>query len=431
MTGIDQLFLLARELFHRVITETGRTSWPKDYKDSYIRDIAKQNSLTSRQLSPAILQKSKEEIQTTIENYDKNYQLFLSYYRLYESLGTKLIGIYHLNTIPKNDRQNFFNKDKELSYNFGFNENWQVIEYIIKNEIAKATLAKTSFQPVNATLKRSNFDNDTIWDAIKEAATKVLHTGENLLEVRATIVAERRSIITLTVDLNNYILEIGNDLFQSDQEGNRITNEVRDKDRKTALRVIGEYLDISQAGTQALIGTLSDIQPVAGKITEETLNGTQDEDLLIVRIMSKFHAKNIYEDRLSEDAEISMPNQKLLEIMKNAGKFYDEHGTFEGFLAEHPEHRTNEATYTQQLSSTGADIFIVKAYALTIRSTQDFEKSPFTGAMKDKVIDYITYQIDIHRGEVEIKNGNFSEQAQRTFLDRIIQIDQQTRIRRD
>jgi hypothetical protein len=421
---------IARELLHRVITENGRTSWQKDFRDSYIKDLAKQNALSSRKLSPAIFQKSKEEIQTTIEAYDKNYKLFLSYYRLYESLGTKLIGIYHLNDIPVKDRQKFLDQQKIMSYNFGINKDWQVSEYIIKDNIAKVTLAKTAFQPINATLKRSNFDDDVIWIAIKETATKVLHTGENLLEVRATITAERRSIVTISIDLKQNVIEIGNDLFQSDQEGNRITNEARDNDRKSVLRVLGEYLEISQAGTQELIGTLSDTNPVVSRKTEEELHGTQDEAILVVRVMSKYHVKNIDEDRLSEDAEISMPNQKLHDIMKSAGVFYDMNGTFEGFFSEHPEHKTDEATYTQQLTSTGADIFIAKAYALIVRNAHDFEKSPFEGAMKGKVIDYITYYLDMHRGEVEIKNGNYSEQAQRTFLDRIVQIDRQTRTKR-
>jgi hypothetical protein len=421
---------IARELFHRVITENGRTSWPKDFRDSYIKDLAKQNSLSSRKLSPAILQKPKDEIQTVIEAYDKNYNLFLSYHRLYESLGTKLIGIYHLNGIPIKDRQKFLDKQKNISYNFGFNSDWQVSEYKVKGNVVIVTLAKTAFQPINAILKRLNFNDDTVWNTIKETATKVLHTGENLLEVRATITAERRSIVTLSIDLKNNIIEIGNDLFQSDQEGNRITNEVRDNDRKSSLRILGEYLEISQAGTQELIGSLSDTSPVVTQKTEEKLHGIQDEAILIVRVMSKYHVKNIDEDRLSENAEISMPKQKLSEIMKSAGEFYDKNGTFEGFFVEHPEHNTDEATYTQQLSSTDADIFIAKAYALIVRGAQDFEKNYFEGAMKGKVIEYITYYLDMHRGEVEIKNGNYSEQAQRTFLDRIVQIDQQTRAKR-
>jgi hypothetical protein len=430
MAGNGQSLRIARELFHRVITENGRTSWPKDFRDSYIKDLAKQHSLSSRKLSPAILQKPKDEIQTAIEAYDKDYKLFLSYYRLYESLGTKLIGIYHLNNISIKDKQKFFDQQKSLSYNFGFNNDWQVSEYKIKGDVATVTLAKTAFQPINAILKRLNFDDDTVWNAIKETATKVLHTGENLLEVRATITAERRSIVTLSINFKNNTIEIGNDLFQSDQEGNRITNEVRDNDRKSALRVLGEYLEISQAGTQELIGALSDTSPVVTKKTEEKLHGIQDEEILIVRVMGKYDIKNIDEDRLSEIAEISMPKQKLSEIMKNAGDFYDKNGTFEGFFVEHPEHNTDEATYTQQLASTDADIFIAKAYALIVRNANDFEKAPFEESMKGKVIDYITYFLDMHRGEVEIKNGNYSEQAQRTFLDRIVQIDQQAKTKR-
>jgi hypothetical protein len=80
--------------------------------------------------------------------------------------------------------------------------------------------------------------------------------------------------------------------------------------------------------------------------------------------------------------------------------------------------------------NSNAEIFIVRAYAFIVRPIKDFEKSKFEGAMKDKVIDYITYLIDMHRGEVEIRTGNYSERAQRTFLNRIIQIDREARTKR-
>jgi len=430
MVGKRASLGVARELFHRVITENGRTSWPKDFKDSYIRDLAVQNSLSPRKLSPIILKKPKNEIQATIENYDAEYKLFLSYYRLYESFGTKLIGMYYLKNVPLEDKRKFLNLQKTMPYNFDSNEVWQVSEYLIKGDVAKVTLAKTAYQPVNTTLKKINFDDVAVWNIIKETAMKILHTGENLLEVRATITAEKRSIITLSVDLKTNIIEIGNDLFQSDQEGNKITNEVRDNDRRSALRVLGEYLEISQAGMEGLIDSLYDTSPVVTKKTEKELQGLHDEGMLIVRVMTKYYVKNIDEDRLSEHAEISMPNQKLHEIKKNAEIFYDKNKTFEGFFVDHPGHKTDEGTYTQQLSSTGADIFDTKAFVLIVRNAHDFEKSTFEGAMKGKVIDWLTYYLDIHRGEVEIKNGIYSEYAQRTFLDRIVQIDQQAKAKR-
>ena len=418
---------IARELFHRVITENGRTSWSMDFKNSYIRNLAIQNSLSPRKLSPTILQKPKNEIQATIENYDPEYKLFLSYHRLYESFGTKLIGMYHLKGISQEEKRKFLNPEKTMSYNFGFNEEWQVYEYLIKNGIAKVTLAKTAYQPINATLKKINFDDITVWDTIKKAAMKILHTGENLLEIRATITAEKRSIITLSVDLKTNIIEIGNDLFQADQDGNKITHQIRDSDRKSALRVLSEYLEITQASTEGLISSLSNVNPVVTQKTEKELHRMHDEVMLIVRVMAEYYVRNIDEDRLSEYVEVSMENQKLSEIKKSAEKFYDENETFEGFFEEYPEHKTDEGTYTQKLSSTDADISNTKAFVLIVRNAYDFEKHTFEGAMKGKVVDWLTYHFDIYRGEVEIRNGIYSEYAQRTFLDRIVQIDQQAK----
>ncbi|GHV84991.1 hypothetical protein AGMMS50230_05990 [Spirochaetia bacterium] len=425
-TGKDNTQKIAGELFHRVFTEISRTTWPLEYRKTYIKDLAKQNSLTSRQLSPAILNKTEEDIRTAVEAYDPNYKLFLSYYRIYESLGTKLIGLYHFKNLPDKDRHAILNTNNGRIYDFKPSTEWQVSACSIKGNGVNITLSKLALQPVNANLHRSDFPDDTTWNLIRDTASEVLHTGEELLEVRATITAEKRSIITLSIDLDNSVMEIGNDIFQADKEGNKLTHEENEKDRKSALRVAGEYLKLSSAGTQVLIDALADTSPVIGKKTEEKLHQIQDKDILIVRIMGKYHAENKDEIKLSEDAEISMPNQKLKEIIKSAEEFYNKMGTFEGFFIDYPWHKTDEGTYSQLMNSK-ADLFSVRAYALIIRPVKDFEKSTFEGSMKDKVIDYITYLIDIQRGEVEIKNGNYSEQAQRTFLDRIVQIDRQAR----
>ena len=418
---------VAKELQRLVFQKGSQVSWTTDYKKEYIKSLIHQHGLKTSQLPQSIVQKPVEEIIAAIEPYDPELKFFLHFYQQYEEFGTKQFGLYHLDPLSKENKTKILRTIAKKGYDLTSADGWAVVSCRVEHGSAFLTLSKLAVQPIRATLKRSDF-NEEVWINIRETAQTRYPGSEKLLEVKATITAEKRTIVTIKLDLEDQILEIGADVFQSDTEGKRLSQVQIKADCKSALRVAAEHLGIGESGASGLIGSLDDTLPVIRKETVSELDNTNDESLLIIRTMEKFHEENIEELKLTEDAELSYPNQEIRDIMKAAGQHYDQHGSFAGFFVDNPAYKTDEAQLTRQVRDMDAPLLQIKAYAICSRQLKDGEASTFKGYMKGKKIDFVNFHMNVLGGEVEIKNGQYSERPQRIFLDRIIQLDRQTRV---
>jgi hypothetical protein len=208
--------------------------------------------------------------------------------------------------------------------------------------------------------------------------------------------AEKRSIVTVQVDLEGNILEVGSDVFQATEDGKKLTDEQVRSDRLAALQVVDEYFALSRSGRHSLVAATEDTTPIIRPSTNEGLDKINDQELLIVRTMERCRAENEDEQKLTEDTEINLPNQELSDIVSNAAEFYDTHGTFEGFFEDHPEHQTEDAKHIRELRDSGAPITRAKAYAICIRNAEPYEESKHTQELAGKLIDYVGFDIDIH-----------------------------------
>lgn len=420
---------LALAIIHQVFGGESKKTWPYEYKKSYIREINADNALKRGEFPQAAIDGSEDKIIPLIEAYDRNYETLLKYQKAYELLGTKNIGLYHLREITERGKARILTKNKAKNYDFIQGADWQITSCSFENNKAVITVSKHAFQPFQIRLSKFDFSDGSVWHSIEETAERKSPTGEKLLEVRATLTEEKRWILTVKIDLDEALLEIGNDISQADEDGNRITPEIRESDRRHALAIVAEYFELEQGDKEVLIETLDDQHPVINKNTETKLHTVQDKVMLIVRISGKYHAENPDEKLLNEDADITLPNQKLSEIMKDAAQFYDGKGTFEGFFEAYPGHKTDEGKYTHEFN-THTELYGARAYALIISPIKIPSKNEKKGYMKGKMIESIGYHMDMERGEVEVRNGSYSESAQKDFINRIIQIDKQARARK-
>jgi hypothetical protein len=89
--------------------------------------------------------------------------------QLYEALGTKRVGIYHIPRLSAQNRAAILDRANEQQYGFSPHDDWTITSCRKVNGKALLALSKVALQPVKATLWKADFDDKT-WKAIGDTA---------------------------------------------------------------------------------------------------------------------------------------------------------------------------------------------------------------------------------------------------------------------
>lgn len=421
--GIDQdATLQARqEAFRFAFGRMRRFSWPTELKQDYFRKLNLEFQIKRGFLPLGILDSPEPgDILAAAIKYDTSLALFSVWHKRFESLGVKEIGVYRLRGVSNTDWSRV-QAGKPATVELAATKEWQLSAVEHHGDVSEFMYTRTAQKARPVAIDFRSLDQQT-QTAIREGARSKGQADDVILEVKVIVTSARRTVVLVRFDKAKETIEVAADNFQSDDDGNRLGRRGVEADTLEVLNTLVVALGLSGQAQQKVIAARLD--PVLDEAVAECLSATNSHDLLVVHRAERFEQDDVSEDRLSLRVEADLYKQRPAELEKEVAGYFDREGTFEGFLAGHPHWNSANAPTIEYMHSKGARQvgFRATAWTVAVRPAHELDgarSEGYTGHMRGKRVESVSIAVSPELGTIEVGNGQYSEQAQRTLLDEI------------
>ncbi|MFX0141255.1 MAG: hypothetical protein ACFFDN_46880 [Candidatus Hodarchaeota archaeon] len=417
-------------LILKVFSSSPRYSWKTALKKKYFYKLRSLKGLSKQELPEKTFEKDPSEILSKIEQYDDEYKLFIEFHKLYESHEKKVIELFQLKSFTENEKNYIINELKNSDYDLTGKDYWTPI-CIERDEnnakIVIVTLGKSSLQKIKTPLIKKDVTNE-VWIEIEKSAIKKIHTGDQLIQINASMTAAKRDIIKITINLENDTMNITRDNFMVDESGRPYDSDLTNSEKNEAVKKVAEVFKLKESKDDFIKTPNIEEQNILTETIFKDLHGINEDTMLIVHTRERYKSTDEKISQLSEDVTSKLDNQKISHIISKSKDLYDKKGSLKGFFQEYPEHQSSKAKYISILET---DAFAARtaysAHAIFIREKETYDKQikNIDNYLKEKVIDYITFDYDYNNRLIEIKNPNYSKYAYESFIQKIHEIYQQ------
>lgn len=415
-----------KEVFFKVFGSIGRNSWTNTYKEKYIFKLQKEYELTSKVLPMNIIRNNTNvsKIYTEIIKHDTDLSIFLSFHKSYETLAKKTIELYNLKL--KKNEVSYINDELELlAYNNNRSDEWELFEIEKENSKLTILVGKTAYQTKNIELPEDRLSSE-LWSMIKDSALQMTHNSfNNLVKIKTSLSEERRLVSKVVFDTLENTLEIGIDNSYNHEDGTNITNKEQSENKRQIMDQISEKLDLNEDSKHKIQESLETKEN--SLFTEDVfqkLNDLRDENLIIIPKLRDYYKQDEEIEEYNEHLRVEQKNQRIEDIKNNINEYYSNHGTLIGFFTDFPQHDTKEAEITNQFNSDN-DINSTHyhAFAILVRDASIYEKSKGERLMTDKVLDTISFDFDLRKKEIDIKNNSYSKEIYEAIISKVLEFN--------
>ncbi|MFA5518825.1 MAG: hypothetical protein WDA74_06160 [Spirochaetota bacterium] len=409
----------------KVFTSKGRYSWSIDLKRKYFYKLQKQNQLKSTDLPLSTYENEISKIIETIQNFDKDYKVFKEFHERYESYGRKIVELFKIEKFTDEEKEYIIKSLSNKVYDLSDKDQWTPLKIEKAEDGSGVTikLGKSAFQTIRAPLERSDLDLG-VWEKIEEKAIEKLSAGDKLIGIQAKMLAPKRSIIKIHINLSKHKLEVSSDNFQVDQTGNRLKDETVRLERKAAVKQVAEMLGKDKELQKITKAFESESNKIFSENTFNELHKTNEDEFLIIHILERYDRPDESITELSEDLISKLKNQKINDIIKKVSEYFDQNGSLKGFFEKHYEHHSSRATYISLLEKDKSAVRTAySAYAIIIRNGELYEQyKSYDNKLKDKVVEYIQFDYDYSEKILEVKDSTYSKYVYETLIQKIYEL---------
>lgn len=408
-----------KEIIEIAIYRKGASSWPEDLKKEYFYKLQNHHKLTTRDIPQNTFSKNIAEIIKLIEIYDPELLLFTEFHKKSERYTQKLVELYKLPDLTKSEIERLISEIKDKSYDIGYTQSWKVISIERGNQDLTVSIAKNHKAKVPVRLSEEDLD-PKLWSKIEKVAAKKVRGEENMIECHVRLLADKRTVITVKLDLNLKTIEYSRDTKELDDFGKLLPPEEMNQEKELAFKLVADTLKLNNSKDEFLTIFKDQSQNIVTEKVFGSLKSLNADDNIVVHIRERYY-RTPKSKRLSEDVTAHLPQLRKEDAIEALKKYYTDNGHLKGFFEKHGDFNSKNATTISTLANDkDAESRGYVSYFFTIQTINLEEKTPSAWKIgNDKVIEHIKFKFEHGATNVDILSKHYSQEAYNALLSEI------------
>ncbi|UOG37306.1 hypothetical protein MAL08_14775 [Leptospira noguchii] len=391
-----------KEIIEVAIYRKGASSWPDDLKKEYFYKLQIHHRLSIHDIPQNTYTKALSEILKIIEIYDPELILFTEYHKKSERYTQKLVELYKLPNLTDSEINSLISNIKEKDYDIGHADQWKVISIERSTKEITVSIAKNHKAKIPVRLDEEDLDS-AVWTKLAKIAASKVRGEEHMIECNVRLLVDKRTVITVKLDLAHKTVEYSRDIKELDDSGKLLPPEEMAEEKELAFNLVADTLGIVSSKNDFVSIHQNQTDNIITENVFQGLKSLNSDQNIVVHIKERYY-KTPESKRLTEDVIANLPQLKKEDALEALKKYYTNEGHLKGFFENHGDFNSKNASTIGSLASDReAESRGYTSYFFTIRAIKFEEKVPLAYKIgNDKIIEHFKFKLEHGANNVDV-----------------------------